>query len=106
MPGNSQASPPRHNRPTPPSLALTADEWELVIRSLRLTRREADVVGELLQAKRDKQIASLLGMSVSTVRTHLRHVFAAQGVSDRSELMLRIFSLLRQQSGVPKGRQE
>jgi len=78
---------------------LNSEEWELVIRSLGLTPREADVVRLILSAQRDKQIACTLRMSVSTVRTHLRHVFAAQRIGDRSELVLRIFAILRENDG-------
>ncbi len=76
--------------------SLTTDEWRRIVQVLSLTPRETDIVRLLMQAQGDKQIATTLGISVSTVRTHLRHVFATHHVTDRAELILRIFALLRQ----------
>ncbi len=78
-----------------PLPVLSAGEWERVVRVLGLTPREADVVQLLLQAKQDKQIASILRVRFYTVRSHLRHVFAKLHITDRSELILRVFGLLR-----------
>jgi DNA-binding NarL/FixJ family response regulator len=45
-----------------------------------------------MQGRRDKQIAAELSLSPSTVRTHLRGVFARLDVQDRVELVLRVFA--------------
>jgi DNA-binding NarL/FixJ family response regulator len=79
--------------PTVPT--LSDEEWELITDAMSLTRRESDVVKLILRGLRDKQIASTLGVGLPTIRTHLRHIFAAQGVGDRAELILMVFALLR-----------
>lgn len=54
----------------------------------RLTPREADVVREIAQGLRNAEIACELGISVLTVRHHLKAVFAKLNVSSRLELAL------------------
>jgi DNA-binding CsgD family transcriptional regulator len=82
---------------SPPPLSPV--EWSSVVRALGLSPRQADIVGQILLGMRDKQIATTLGMSLPTVRTHLRHIFARQYVADRVELVLLVFATLRGKPG-------
>jgi DNA-binding CsgD family transcriptional regulator len=52
-------------------------------------------VGLILEGKGYKQIVALLGMSMSTVRTHLGRIFSRLGVGDRVGLLLHVFSHFR-----------
>jgi DNA-binding CsgD family transcriptional regulator len=52
----------------------------------RLTRRERDVVTLVVEGLLDKEIAERLGISYTTVRTHLDRSFQKLGVSNRSRL--------------------
>jgi DNA-binding NarL/FixJ family response regulator len=53
--------------------------------SLRsLSTREAQVLHSLAHGLSNKEIAAALGLSVGTVKTHLRHIFRKLGVSDRT----------------------
>jgi putative nucleotidyltransferase with HDIG domain len=54
-----------------------------------LTNRETAVLRILAQGKVYKVIAIELGVSSSTVRTHLHHVYAKLGVDDRAQAVLR-----------------
>lgn len=49
----------------------------------------------LLQGMGDKQIARTLGLSASTVRTHLNRLFARVAASDRLTLAIEIFKAVR-----------
>lgn len=53
-----------------------------------LTPGEHRVIGELANGKLYKEIASTLGLSVSTVRTHLYNTYRKLGVSDRAQAIL------------------
>jgi DNA-binding CsgD family transcriptional regulator len=53
-----------------------------------LTARQREVLGLLAEGKVHKQIASELGLSVSTVRTHLHGVYVKLGVADRAQAVL------------------
>jgi putative nucleotidyltransferase with HDIG domain len=60
-------------------------------RSLRpspLTRGEQRVVSELAKGLVYKEIAATLGLSVSTVRTHLYNTYRKLGVADRAQAIL------------------
>jgi HD-like signal output (HDOD) protein/DNA-binding CsgD family transcriptional regulator len=54
-----------------------------------LSVKEALVLRRLGEGKAYKQIASDLGLAVSTVRTHLHNTYAKLGVSDRAQAVLR-----------------
>lgn len=64
--------------------------------STRLSKREEEVYGLLLQGKSNKQIAFALGISESTVEFHLRNVYSKLQISSRAEA----FSRLRESTGI------
>lgn len=51
----------------------------------QLTQRERNVLALVAQGARNREIARDLGISESTVKTHLKDVFARWGVSTRAE---------------------
>ncbi|MDR3097971.1 MAG: helix-turn-helix transcriptional regulator [Paraburkholderia sp.] len=59
-----------------------------------LTRREREVVGLVAEGLLDKEIAQRLGISYTTVRTHLDRSFQKLGISNRSRLA-RLWQLAR-----------
>lgn len=66
----------------------------------RLSKREADVVEELVSGSTDKEIAQQLGISVETVRAYLKSVRAKLGVSTRTAIVSIVHNL-RDESGPP-----
>ncbi|MEX3952337.1 LuxR C-terminal-related transcriptional regulator [Paraburkholderia sp. EG287B] len=69
-------------QPPPGGDTCTADNEAIN----RLTRRERDVVALVVEGLLDKEIAERLGISYTTVRTHLDRSFQKLGVSNRSRL--------------------
>jgi len=53
-----------------------------------LTNREAEIMNLLIDGLADKEIASKLGISLQTVKSHLKHIYAKLGVCNRVEAML------------------
>ncbi len=53
-----------------------------------LSPREQEVLRSLALGYRNKEIAAQLGVSVGTVKTHLRHIFRKLMVSDRTSAVL------------------
>jgi putative nucleotidyltransferase with HDIG domain len=53
-----------------------------------LSSRELDVLGSLARGRVYKQIASELGLSTSTVRTHLHNIYRKLGAADRAQAVL------------------
>ena len=58
------------------------------VMTVYLTRGERQVLGLLVRGLRNKELASALNISVSTVKVHLYHLFAKAGVRDRFDLAL------------------
>jgi LuxR family maltose regulon positive regulatory protein len=54
-----------------------------------LTQREADVLQQLLQALPNKKIARVLGLSIETVKWHLRNVYRKLDVAGRDDAVTR-----------------
>jgi DNA-binding NarL/FixJ family response regulator len=53
-----------------------------------LSRREREVLQALARGYRNKEISMQLGVSVGTVKTHLRHIFRKLHVADRTAAVL------------------
>ena len=54
----------------------------------RLTPREREVLRLMAQGRGNEEIGALLGMSVGTVKTHVRHIFRKLQVSNRTGAVL------------------
>lgn len=58
----------------------------------QLTPREIEVVGLLAKGFVDKQIAEQLAMSVMTVNSHLKHIYAKLNAHSRTEVVVKFIS--------------
>lgn len=65
---------------------------ELIAQVFGLTRTEAIVVSCLADGDTVEEIATNLGMSMHTVRAHLRSIFDKTGVSKQTELIRRVLT--------------
>jgi DNA-binding NarL/FixJ family response regulator len=70
-------------------------EYVCAARQLGLSPRQTDIVKRVLQGKSDKQIARELGITLSTVRTHMCRLFQKYDLDDRMELVLMVLTCLR-----------
>ncbi len=55
-----------------------------------LTRREQEIVKELLRGDSNRQIAERLAITERTVKAHLANIYRKMGVSGRVDLLLRL----------------
>lgn len=56
-----------------------------------LTRREVEVLGELKRGRSNLEIASRLGVSVTTVKKHVQQVLNKLGVKSRAQAVARAY---------------
>ena len=70
------------------------------MRSLGLTPRQTEVMALLLQAKPNKLIARELNLSVDTVKDHVAAVLRALNVSTRTQAVLAVSQMSRQEGGL------
>ena len=59
----------------------------------RLTDKERLVLAHLSRPARYQDIADNLGISINTIRTHIRHIYRKLGVSKRDECVARARAL-------------
>lgn len=83
------ARPPKFARHSPHP-ALHEPDWAAVSRKLSLSNRQGEIVQLVFRGLQDKQIASALNLSVATIRTHLRVLYARLGLDNRVQLVLLI----------------
>ncbi len=70
------------------------------LESLGLTPRQTEVLGLLLQGKPNKLIARDLNLSVETVNDHVAAVLRTLNVSSRTQAVLAVGQMSRQQGGM------
>ena len=71
---------------------LSGDAWRALVRHLRLSRREAEIVEWILRHADDEpSIATRMHISSHTVHTHLERLYRKLEVSSRSQLVTKIF---------------
>ena len=69
----------------------------------RLTPRERQIVQQICEGLKNKEIAEALSITAGTVKVHLMHVFEKTGVKDRFELAIQGRKFLGlDPSGIPK----
>jgi DNA-binding NarL/FixJ family response regulator len=72
-----------HNGGRPLSATVLA-RLEAAASLPRLTRRETEVLRLVAEGRRNKEIATILGVSDDTVESHLKNVFVKLDVTDRT----------------------
>ncbi len=68
----------------------TYEDVQAMLERTPLTPRERDVVGRLLSGASTRQIANSTGLTVATVNTYLKRIFAKLDVHSRVELVARV----------------
>jgi DNA-binding NarL/FixJ family response regulator len=89
------------SRSTRPPAAPTTSEAAASL-AKPLTPRETQILGHLSLGKTNRQIASELHLSLSTVKRHLEHILPKLKVSDRTQAAVKAVEL----GLVPPGRRE
>lgn len=59
----------------------------MAVLDLKLTDREEQVCDAIAEGLNDKQIASRLGLSWFTVRSHIRNIRAKSGSANRAQIV-------------------
>ncbi len=80
-------------------LPMAQSTWEAVALELEFSPQQTRIVELILRGQPDKEIAANLGLTVPTVRTHLRRIFDRTGSANRLNLVLHIFALVHNPSG-------
>ena len=92
MPRRSKKSATVQNDGLPP-LPLDEDHWQAIVDALQLSPRQAEIAALMARGARLKEIASMLGIGVPTVRTQQERIYAKTGAKGRGELLLRILDV-------------
>jgi DNA-binding CsgD family transcriptional regulator len=64
--------------------------WREIARSLRLSRREIQIVRAMFDDRKEAAIAAELGVAPRTVHTHVERLYRKLAVNDRLQLTLRV----------------
>lgn len=66
---------------------FSESEWARLEKELELSPRQVEIVQLLCDGHKNYSAALALGISVHTVRTHLRQLYTKLDVSDRFEML-------------------
>lgn len=71
---------------------LRNDAWKVIAQSLRISKRELQIIQGIFDDQKEFAIADELMISVHTVHTHLGRLYRKLGISSRVSLVLYILS--------------
>jgi DNA-binding CsgD family transcriptional regulator len=78
----------------PPTTFLPEPSWQSIVRSLGLSNREAQVASLIVgDGSCESAMAANLSISPHTVHTHLERIYRKLRVTNRSQVVSRIFQL-------------
>lgn len=70
------------------------NERSLLADRFQLTPRELDVIELIIAGQSNKVIAAKMYVSLSTIKTHLQHIFDKLAVSSRTRLLAKIYEII------------
>jgi DNA-binding CsgD family transcriptional regulator len=68
----------------------------------RLSQREQEIFELLVSGRSPENIATHLVLSLSTVRTHIRNIYAKFDVHNKTELVVRVEAILEHEDEIPR----
>jgi len=74
-----------------PAFFIKESNWREIMRVLRISPRESEIIQYIMIGENEAFIASRLGISTHTIRTHLERLYNKLNVKSRSQLIVRIF---------------
>ena len=74
---------------------FTRAEWLLIIATLKLAKRPAEVLGLAVQGRYDREICKQIGIKPGTLRVHLRRCFTQLRTKRKLQLAHETFALFR-----------
>lgn len=96
------AAPTGSKRLVPPGSNIFSDPiWSEIARSLRITKRELQIVRGVFDDRTEFAIAADLGISPHTVHTHLERLRHKLAVVDRTALVLQVVKEFLKLTAVP-----
>lgn len=63
------------------------DEWGVFYEKYRITKREKEIIKLLIKGESYTDIAQELMISVTTVKTHIHHIYQKTGVKNKIQLI-------------------
>jgi DNA-binding CsgD family transcriptional regulator len=76
-----------------PPLPFPEEKWLRIVKRLKLSPQQTCIGALILKDLCEKQMGSVLGISVPTIRGHKKSMFHKCGVSDTKEFILMVFRL-------------
>jgi DNA-binding NarL/FixJ family response regulator len=61
-------------------------EQDIADYKFKFTKREADIIDEMIQGKNNAQLAEALNLSENTIKTHIQSIYRKAGAGNRTEL--------------------
>ena len=76
-----------------PPLPLDAKLWHSVVKALRLSRQHTKIVELILRTAYPKQIAVILNIAETTLKTYMQRIFMQTGTRCRVQLVIHVMTV-------------
>lgn len=73
------------------STIISDDDWRAISDSLELSSRQFEILKHVVDGSDDDVTSEKLGISVHTVRSHIKRIRQKLGVHSRADLVSRVF---------------
>lgn len=85
----------------PPFVLFSSAQWTAIRAHFALTPRQMQICKFIGQGQADKNIAAALGITLDTVRMHLREIFRKLDVKSRVKLVVKLVITNRELQAAP-----
>jgi DNA-binding CsgD family transcriptional regulator len=79
-----------------PPLPLDTGHWQKIVEAVGLSKRQAQITELMLRDLSDNQIAIVLGISESTIDTHMERIQYRTGTRGRMQLAMHVLAVSHQ----------
>jgi DNA-binding NarL/FixJ family response regulator len=87
--------PETHGEESLPLASLEGDGWPTILKLMRLSRQQAQILDLLLKGVCDEEIAPVVGIPQSALRSNIQSLLAQTGSNNRVELARYVRTLMR-----------
>ena len=77
----------------PSDFPMDQEEWDFIVKASELSTQQIRVVELILAGKQNKEIAAAMKLSVHTIETYLKRIYARTHTDSRTSLAVHVLAL-------------
>ena len=77
----------------PSNFPVDQEEWDFIVKASELSTQQTRVVELILSGKQNKESAAAMELSVHTIETYLKRIYARTNTDSRTNLAVHVLAL-------------